>query len=204
MTERLFILARHAESTANTGHLLSSNPSQPIGLTPNGREQARGLGQQLANLEIDLAVATSFLRTQETAELALQNRRVPLLLEPDLDEIHAGIFDGRDIDAYWKWREQHPRSKRFPGGESLNEAMNRYANALQRLLERREKTTLIVAHELAIRYVTEAAAGLTLGQTEHGVPNAIPYLFDEDALIRAAKRLKAVAAATPLEVRTAA
>src|SRR4029077_1919537 len=71
---RLFIFARHAESALNAAGLLSSDPSRPIGLTPHGIEQARQLGQQLANLDIDLAVATSFLRTRETLELVLQGR----------------------------------------------------------------------------------------------------------------------------------
>lgn len=206
MTTRLFILTRHAESTANTGHFLSSDPSQPIGLTPNGRAQALRLGRQLAGLEIDLAVATSFRRTQETAELALHSRRVPLLLEPDLDEIRAGIFDGRAVDAYWKWREHHSPSDRFPGGESLDEATRRYANAIQRLLTRSEGVTLVVGHELALRYVAEAAAGLdALSQSELYIPNATPYFFDEEALRRAAERLDALVPATTLDaIRNAA
>ena len=78
LARRLFIFARHAESALNAAGLLSTDPSWPIGLTPHGTEQARRLGQQLANLDIDLAVATRFLRTQETVELALHGRDVPL------------------------------------------------------------------------------------------------------------------------------
>ena len=191
---RLFILARHAESAANVGHFLSSNPSRPIGLTSAGREQARQLGEQLAHLPIDLAVASSFPRARETVELALQERRIPLLIEPDFDEIRAGIFDGIPIERYWRWTEQHSRSERFPSGESFDEATQRYATALQRVLARTEKITLIVGHELAIRSIVEAAAGLdALGQSEFPVANAVAYLFDEHALRRAVERLDALA-----------
>src|SRR6266540_2740156 len=96
---RLFVFARHAESAANAEHMLSSDPARPIALTSRGREQARQLGVQLADLDIDLAVVTSFLRTRETAELALEGRDIPILVEPDLDDVRAGIFDGAPIEA---------------------------------------------------------------------------------------------------------
>ena len=52
---RLFVFARHAESLANTEHVLSSDPARPICLTPLGRRQAYRLGEQIANLEIGRA-----------------------------------------------------------------------------------------------------------------------------------------------------
>ena len=191
---RLFIFARHAESALNAAGVLSSDPSQPIGLTPRGREQARQLGQQLANLNIDLAVATRFLRTRATVELAVQGRDVPLLVEPDLDEIRAGVFDGQPMRVYSAWKDEHPHGERFPHGESLDDATRRYASALRRLLKRPEAVTLIVGHELAIRYIVDAAAGAhDLGVAEMRIANAMPYFFDEAALRNAAERLDAFA-----------
>jgi broad specificity phosphatase PhoE len=195
---RLFIFARHAESALNAAGVLSSDPSRPIGLTPRGREQARQLGQQLANLNIDLAVATRFLRTRETVELALQGRDVPLHVESDLDEIRAGVFEGEPISAYWAWKDEHGRGERFPHGESLDDAARRHAGALRRLLRRAEAVTLIVGHELAIRYIVEAAAGAnTLGLSDMRIANATPYFFDETALRNAVERLDALALPPP-------
>jgi broad specificity phosphatase PhoE len=192
---RLFIFARHAESALNAAGLLSTDPSAPIGLTSRGTEQAVGLGRQLANLNIDLAVATRFLRTRQTVELALQGRDTPLLVEPDLDEIRAAGFDGKPMSAYWAWKDGHGRDERFPQGESLDDAAGRYADALRRLLGRSETVTLIVGHELAVRYVVEAAASTdTLGLSEMGIANATPYLLDETTLRNAVERLDAVRA----------
>ena len=53
---RLFVFARHAESTANAAHVVSSDPARPVALTARGRVQARALGAQLANVPVDLAV----------------------------------------------------------------------------------------------------------------------------------------------------
>jgi broad specificity phosphatase PhoE len=203
---RLFVFTRHAESTLNVAGRLGTDPSGPVALTPRGREQARQLGRQVANLDIDLAVVTRFVRTRETVDCALNGSDVPLLVEPDLDEIRAGVFDGQPIGVYSAWKDEHPHGERFPHGESLDDATRRYANALRRLLGRPEAVTLIVGHELAIRYIVDAAAGAhDLGVSEMRIANAMPYFFDEAALRTAAARLDAFASpaspdGTPTEV----
>jgi broad specificity phosphatase PhoE len=154
---RLFVFARHAESTANTAHAFSSDPARPVALTERGRVQARALGAQLANVNIDLAVGTRFQRTQETIGIALHGRRVPVLIEPGFDELQAGDLDGAPMEAYWSWRRQHTLSDRLPHGESPDDASRRYANALRSLLARTEAVTLVVLHESALCYIALAA-----------------------------------------------
>jgi broad specificity phosphatase PhoE len=190
---RIFIFVRHAESAANVANVLSSDPSRPIVLTAEGRRQARTLGKQLANIQIDVAVHTRFLRTRETAQLALEGRNVPLVLEAALDEVRAGTFDGAAIAEYWAWKETHARSDRFPGGESLDDAGQRYALALRNLLRRSEAVTFVVSHELAIRYIVEAAGGAASLDSGAGIANASPYLFDEVTLGGAATCLSVLA-----------
>lgn len=186
---RLFIFARHAESTANTSGVVSSDPHRPVALTHRGREQARELGAQVAGLDIELAVATRFQRTQETAALALAARPVPVLIEPGLDELQAGDLDGSPLQDYWAWKENHTSADRFPNGESVDEARIRYATALWRLLSRTERVTLIILHELALRWIGETATGWPfLPNAAFG--NAMPYLFEAHAVVRAAARLE--------------
>jgi broad specificity phosphatase PhoE len=197
---RLFVFARHAESAANAAHVLSSDAFRPSALTSRGRAQARRLGSQIANLHFDLAVCTRFPRTRQTLDVALRGRDIPVIIEPDLDEVRAGVFDGAPIETYWAWKKRHLRSERFPGGESLDETVRRYADALTRLLARKEAVTLIVAHELALRYMLEAAAGV--GESNRPKPrveNAVPYFFDERAVRRAAECLDVLAPAAPAE-----
>jgi hypothetical protein len=58
--------------------------------------------------------------------------------------------------------------------------------AFRVLLARDERATLVVCHEIPIRYAVNAAAGSRdLDGPEHAVPNATPFLFDEDGLARA-------------------
>lgn len=186
---RLFVFARHAESAANADRVLNTDPSRPVALTEQGREQARALGAQLANLPIDLAVCSRLLRTQETVSIALGSRPVPVVTEPGFDEIQAGDFDGEPIQAYWDWLGQHTDRDRMPHGESLDDALRRYAGALRWLLTRPGVVILVVTHDLALHHIAAAAAPSRPPGPGADFPNAVPYLFDEHAVRRAAAGL---------------
>jgi len=192
VSPRLFVFARHAESTANTAGLVSSDPRRSVALTHRGREQARELGAQVAGLDIELVVATRYQRTQETAALALAARPVPVLIEPGLDELRAGDFDGSPLEDYWAWKANHTSADRFPNGESVDEARIRYAAALWRLLSRTERVTLIIVHELALRSIAETATHSPFVPNA-ALGNAMPYLFETHTVMRAAGRLDKMA-----------
>lgn len=187
---RLFVFARHAESAANARHVISSDPSQPVALTERGQAQARALGVQLANLHLDLAVGTRLLRTQQTIALALAGRPVPVLIEAALDELRAGDLDGAPMDTYWTWKHKHTADEPLPHGESRNDAVRRYASALRRLLARTEPVTLVVLHEMGLRHIAAAAGPGGPGADGAEFGNAVPYLFDERAVRRAAEMLE--------------
>jgi hypothetical protein len=53
---------------------------------------------------------------------------------------------------------------------------------------------LVVCHEIQLRYALNAAAGSDLldGPPFHEIPNAVPFLFEGDALARAAARIEAL------------
>ena len=188
---RLFILTRHAPTILNVERRINGDPTVPVALTEEGREAAARLGHQLSELAIDLCVHTRFGRTKETADLILAGRSVPTIVEPLLDDIDVGDLEGRSIDDYRDWKLFHTRADPFPGGESLDDAARRYASAFRRLLDRNETVTLVVCHEIPVRYALNAAAGSAdLDAPEHSIPNATPYLFDDDSLRRAAEGIE--------------
>jgi broad specificity phosphatase PhoE len=199
---RLFVLTRHGQSELNLTRHVNGDPSVRVRLTPQGQSEARGLALQLAGIGIDLCVHTRFGRTRETAELALAGRDVPLETEPLLDDIDVGELEGRTIDDYRAWKRDHTRHDAFPGGESLDDAARRYADAFDRLLERREQRILVVCHEIPVRYALNAAAGSDdLDGPAHEIANCIPHLFDEDGMQRAIERIRELAGATPSPAR---
>jgi len=183
---RLFVLARHAQSTLNLERRVTGDPALDVPLTEQGRDEARLLGTQLANLALDVCIHTRFPRTRLTAEIAV-GREVGLETEPLLDDIDIGELEGSTLEDYRAWKARHTRDEAFPGGESLDAAADRYALAYRRLLETKHSAVLVVCHEIPIRYALNGAAGSdSLEGPAHEIPNAVPFCFDEDALERAA------------------
>ncbi len=188
---RLFVLTRHGHSTLNDVHRVNGDPAVPVTLTDKGREEAERVGHKLRGVDIGLCVHTRFGRTLETADLILAGRDVPKIVQPLLDDIYVGDLEGATVDEYRAWKSEHVRSDAFPGGESLDDAAHRYARAFRWLLDRDEIATLVVCHEIPVRYALNAAAGShDLDAPEHSIPNASLYLFDEPALVRAAERIE--------------
>lgn len=191
---RLFVLSRHAESVLNIEDRVNGDPTVRAPLTDRGRGEAALLGLQIRGLPVDACLHTRFGRTLETAQIALTGRDVPLFEEELLDDIRVGELEGWTVGEYRAWKREHTRADRFPGGESLDEAALRYATAFERLLARDEPVTLVVCHEIPVRYLANAAAGSgELNGPLRYVGNAAPYLFDEASLRPAVERIRELA-----------
>ena len=192
---RLFVLARHAQSVLNLERRVNGDPTVDAPLTETGVAEARRLGLQVAGIPLELCVHTRFPRTRMTAEAALAGRDVPLSSEPLLDDVDIGDLEGWTLDEYRGWKREHTRSDRFPGGESLDEAARRYARGLRALLARDAAAVLVVCHEIPVRYALNGAARSdALDRPVYGIPNATPFLLDDEALERAARRIEQLAA----------
>jgi broad specificity phosphatase PhoE len=190
----VYVLARHGESTLNSQNRINGNPDVPVALTEKGRDESRLLGQQVAHIPVDVCICTRFTRTRDTAEIALQGRDVPIEIEPLLDDINVGDLDGIPLEEYRAWKREHTRRDPFPGGESLDAAARRYAQAFRKLLGRPETSLLVVTHEIPVRYAINAADGSDdLDGPAHQLANATPYLFDKEALARAVEGIERVA-----------
>jgi probable phosphoglycerate mutase len=157
---QLLVLARHGESEYSARGLLNGDPSVAVGLTEEGEAQARALGAGLRDTPIDLCVTTEFGRTRRTAELALEGRDVPFEVWPDLNDPHAGSFEGLPIADYLVWARAAGSAEEVPGGgQSRHAIVTRCARGYRALLERPEPTILAVLHALPIAYLLAALEG---------------------------------------------
>src|SRR5215475_4989559 len=191
---RLFLLARHGQSLFNLDKVVNGDLELDRGLSEQGIEEATRLGSQIAALPLDLVAVSPFPRALQTANIALDGREVPHLVDNALGDVRIGELEGASLDAYRESPAHHDRAVRFPGGESLDEAALRYAGAFERLLAREEQVTFVVCHEIPVRYLANAAAGSSeLNGPLISVANATPYLFDEPALRRAVERMRQLA-----------
>jgi broad specificity phosphatase PhoE len=193
---RTIVIARHAHSTLNEAQRVNGDPSVDVPLTEQGHAEARLLGLQLANIPLDVCIHTQFGRTRETAALVLAGRDVPFVEEPLLNDIDVGELEGESLQAYRDFKRAHTRNDSFPGGESLNDAARRYADAYERLLASPYDQILVVCHEIPLRYALNGA--LESDQLDGPVRqlgNAQPFLFTEDALARAVATIRRLAPA---------
>jgi len=184
-------LARHAHAASNVGDIVNAVPPGG-GLSAAGIEEARTLGCLLASEAIDLGVSSRLLRTQETLARALADRGLPTVIDPLLDEIGFGSFEGGPLDAYraWAW-EVEPDAVCPGGGESRVSAAVRFADGLVALLGRPEETVLAVSHALPLRYVLDAADGSFPAARVKHVPHATPYRLARESVELAVETLRA-------------
>jgi probable phosphoglycerate mutase len=184
------LLVRHALAGSNRDAVAScAIPGE--GLTSEGVEQARGLARELAGEEISVAMTSRLARTQETLELALDGRDVPVVIAAVLDEIHFGNFDGGLLETYRSWAASTAPDVPAPGGgESRAQAAARFAEGLRLVLERTEALVLVVGHALAIRYWLDGANGLVPAARMAPVDHAWPYRLTRAEIERGATLLE--------------
>jgi broad specificity phosphatase PhoE len=199
---RIFLLARHGQSLFNVDGVVNGDPLRDRGLSERGIDEARRLAGQIAPIGLDVLVVSPFPRALQTANIALAGRDVPHVVDDDLGDVRLGELEGWTVADYRAFKSASDRDDPFPGGESLNDAACRYADAFERVLGRSERVTLVVCHEIPVRYAVNAANGS--GQLDgplHDIANAAPYIFDEPAFRRAVDRMRALAASRQADRR---
>ena len=131
-------------------------PPDDVPLTEHGVAQARAMGEALAasGIAIDRALTSGLRRTRETAQHMLESARLapPLDHWEDFQEIRGGrlaaIRNDELHDAFIAAFEGPvPQDKRFLGGETIGQLLDRVVPALRGLLtDESWDTALLVAH----------------------------------------------------------
>lgn len=154
------LLVRHAESVLSSRGIANGRIDVRCPLSARGAAQARALGQELADEDIDLCVTSELERTRQTADIALVGRPVPRIAFSELNDPLYGQYESGPLDAYIAWALANDSAAEPPGGgEQRQKLVARYAAGFQKLVERPEGTILIVTHALPAAYVLMAIAG---------------------------------------------
>jgi len=164
------ILARHGETPWNAAGRYQGQID--IALSEIGEAQARKLGQRLHDVLITRAVSSQLSRARSTAEFALgEERKAQLSIDPRFQEIAHGEWEGlfaheiaeRDPATFRAWRDA-PQSVQMPGGESLQQVLDRAWEGLAAACEglRADDTLLVVAHDAVNRVLLCKVLGLGL------------------------------------------
>jgi alpha-ribazole phosphatase len=163
------VLVRHADTDAAMRGRCYGRLD--VGLSPEGRRQARELGRALRGISVAAVYSSPLSRALDTAAAIAAPHGLEPVVEDSLRELDFGELEGmlyKDIEAarpelFREWMET-PGSVRFPGGEALADLRARVRPAVAEIRERHEgEVVALVAHGGVIRIVLADALDLTDG-----------------------------------------
>lgn len=170
-------LARHANRQDFADPEWASTAERPHdpGLSPDGVEQARQLGQRVATLDVGRIVSSPYLRAVQTAHHVAEVVNKTVHLEPGLGEwLNAEWFDrppNTRSPATLASRFDHVARRREPSvpcrqpsyPESKHEALARLGATGQCLVDRHpDDTLLLVGHGITVQGVLHGLLGSTV------------------------------------------
>ncbi len=164
-----YFVMRHGESESNVAGVISANIDNDDSITEAGKEQVKRAAVELKSENIDLIIASPFMRTRQTAELVrteLGLSETSLLFDEIIREYDlADEFEGKrwhdDYAAnFATWEERF--TKDLPGSENRRDVMKRMGEFLYGLESNpnyQGKNILIICHGGPIATLRAAAAG---------------------------------------------
>jgi probable phosphoglycerate mutase len=168
------VLARHAETQLNIEQRLRGRADPP--LSPRGLRQAEALAASFDASPPAVVVTSPRRRALETAAAIARRHRVPISVEPRLDDLDYGAWTGRTPDelrAGWpELYEQYlrdPGTVGFPDGETILAAQERAWGVITELahVDRSDRFAL-VTHDAIIRLIVCTLLGSPLASM-HGL-----------------------------------
>lgn len=161
-----FHLVRHGKH-GEFGQVLSGR-SGGSPLTGEGRMQAEGVAGWPGLGTVTRIHASPRGRTLETASIVAAARGLECRIVPELDEVNFGSWSGRrfaDLEGDPLWSDWNRRRSagRAPGGESMEDAVNRAVRHIERTARQQPGATILcVTHCDIIRGIVAHYLGLNL------------------------------------------
>lgn len=165
MTTRV-LLIRHGATVLSAEDRFAG--ATDVALSEEGQQQARALGERLAEAEIAAVYASPMQRTIATANFIAAPHRLPLTTDTGLREIDHGRWEQltrREVEQrfpeeYANW-EADPFTFAPEGGESGLSVMARALPVLRRIVvANTDRTVAIVSHKATIRLVLCSLLGI--------------------------------------------
>lgn len=172
------LLARHGETNDNRPPVRFQG-WRDTPLNDTGREQARELAAALTDAGISSIWSSDLSRARETAEIVAGHLGLTVRLDARLREGNRGRWEGRlfpdvardEPELFAQW-EHAGRNWRFPGGESLQEQLERVSACVEEVRATAALPALVVCHGGSIRVMLCQSDPRGLDAfTEYAIPN---------------------------------
>lgn len=155
-------------------------------LNGQGMRDAAHLTQRFAGIPVQRVVSSPYLRAVDTVRGIAESRGLPVDADSDLRERAVGGWvEDFDSFACAQWADH---DYALPGGESLNQVMQRNRNALKRLLAHPAETTVVGTHGTALctllRSFDESFGYADFKRIQNVMPWVVKCVFDGETLVR--------------------
>ena len=128
-------VARHGQTAWNALNKTCGTTDLP--LNELGLQQAEELADKVENLGIDLIIASTLIRAQQTAEAVSRRIGVPVITDPRIVEQNYGIYEGKDRkDPGFLENKRHFAYCYPGGGESMMDVAYRIFGFLKDIKEK--------------------------------------------------------------------
>ena len=168
---KLFIF-RHGQTVDNKEHTFSG--FRQSDLTPEGIEEAKGIGEKLKNEKVTKAYQSDLIRSKHTLELVLNgyHEGVEVITDPRIKERDYGNLTGINKDEvekqnpvqYKLWHRSYDVPP--PGGESIEMVEKRVLSFLNDTLStwKKDDVVFISAHGNSIRPMRRYFEHITIAE----------------------------------------
>lgn len=158
-------LIRHGKTNYNEQNLCNYDPSVDVHLTDPGKHGVHVLAVRLKNADFKRIYVSELPRTKATAEILNAFHRVPITVDPRLDDNRSG-FEGRNAAEYYRALTAQPdvMNARFNGGESPKDVQQRVWSFLNWLHDTGEESVAVVTSMIIVQTVFGLLHDLTFEQ----------------------------------------
>jgi broad specificity phosphatase PhoE len=164
MTTRVYLIRHGATELSSEDRFAGAID---VKLSDEGRDQARRLGDRLANEPLTAAYASPLQRTIDTATAIAERHRLTVGKVDGIREIAHGHWEGKtraevekDFPEEYNRYEQDPFTFSPEGGESGLQVTARALPALMKLVETHcDERLVVVSHKATIRLILSSMLG---------------------------------------------
>ncbi|EST37695.1 hypothetical protein N566_11575 [Streptomycetaceae bacterium MP113-05] len=163
---------RHGQTEYSKRYLVNGDPARPVLLSDEGGVRACGRGWPALPLRsVRTWLASEFPRARQTASLLMGIPAAELIVDPRLNELDYGEFEGRPFLEYAAWLDAKGADQLPPGGsESQREGIQRMLQGVLGALEH-PGPRVIVGHGLLL--------SVLLWHRDRSTGGSMPLFFPE-------------------------
>lgn len=182
-----YFAMRHGTTQRNVDRVLSSVRDANIPLIEEGKEEVRASAEELRDKNITRIYTSPYLRTKQSAELVAEVIGLSadnIIVDERLGELNFGDLNDGPIEELFEWREAHAYDEKLPGGESSQDAKNRFGAFLYDLdATLKNEHVLVVTHGIGFEAMDAVIEGCTQEESKK-------YIIRVDGSIEAIGRGK--------------